>query len=92
MFFTRVYDIASNEVFNFWADIYHDHKVGLYFDLSRMMTISAVIGTQFNDNWPPFDAIGYFLKYEGFVSSVVSEIFEMINMEEWWDKLFTNLS
>lgn len=43
-------DIASNEVFNFWADIYHDHKVGLYFNLSRMMTISAVIGTQFNDN------------------------------------------
>lgn len=56
---------------------------------NREWWLSAVISAQFNNYWSPFDAIGYFLKCEGFVYSIVSEIFEMINMKEYWAKLFS---
>lgn len=38
--------------------------------------------------WLLFDVIGYFLKCEGFVYLIVLEMFEMINMKEYWVKLF----
>lgn len=90
MFCTRCYNIAGNDFFSsfFGVHIYRDHIFGLYCKQSRMMTICCHYA-QFNNYWSPFDAIGYFLKCEGFVYSVVSEIFEMINMKEYWAKLFS---
>lgn len=73
----------------FGVHIYRDHIFGLYCMQSRIYWLSAVISAQFNNYWSPFDAIGYFLKCEGFVYSIVSEIFEMINMKEYWAKLFS---
>lgn len=90
MFCTRCYNIAGNDFFFHFLGSTYIVITSLDYTVSnREWWLSAVISAQFNNYWSPFDAIGYFLKCEGFVYSIVSEIFEMINMKEYWAKLFS---